>query len=152
MATEKDFTIVELSSLSWPTDLRLPSARFRLFVAADVTSVAAESIAGFAHSALANGMVYFCAWGPGCERFHDLVDEVVAADDPCRRQSPDNKGQDTIMTTWHDDETLGEALDFFISCSLPTAGFEPGSNHWVAISTNPEWVVTIHQRLMETLK
>jgi hypothetical protein len=55
--------------------------RFRLFVAADVMGVAVGAIGQFAHTALATGMVYFCTWGPDCQRFHDIVDETITLDE-----------------------------------------------------------------------
>jgi len=75
-----------------------------------------------AHSALKSGMVYFCAWGPDCERFHGIVDEVVVEDDIGERLFFGKNRSDTIMTTWHDDEPLNEALDFFVNLTCPTAG------------------------------
>jgi hypothetical protein len=54
------------------------------------------------------------------------------------------------MTTWHDDEPLDEALDFFVSLSCPTAGFERNNNFWIAMSlNNAEWAVQIQQHLEE---
>src|ERR1700722_14799493 len=69
----KDFSVIELADLKWPTTLNLPTKRFRLFVAADVTGLSADALADFAWAALCSGMVYFCAWGRGCEKFHDIV-------------------------------------------------------------------------------
>jgi hypothetical protein len=52
------------------------------------------------------------------------------------------------MTTWHDDEPLDEALDFFVNWSLPNGGFQGGSDYRLAISIgNPEWTATIKQFL-----
>ncbi len=53
---------------------------------------------------LGSGGVYFCTWGNGCERVHDII-EV----------DPDPADDSVVMTTWHDDETLDEALWFFSS-------------------------------------
>jgi hypothetical protein len=93
-------------------------------------------------------MVYFCAWGPDCERFHDIVDELVIEDDMGPRLFFGNSRSDTIMTTWHDDELLNEALDFFANLSCPTAGFERNSNFWLAVSlNNTEWAAEIQRHL-----
>jgi hypothetical protein len=144
MSTEKLFHVTELASLRWPFALHIPSRRFRLFVAADVTSTTASIIAEFAHAALTSGMVYFCAWGPDCSRFHDIVDEVVVADDIGKRLFAGPNEQDTIMTTWHENEALDDALDFFVNCSHPTNGFEAASDFWFAMSVaNSAWAATI---------
>jgi len=124
-----------------------------LFVAADVTAVADDVIAEFAHSALRSGMVYLCAWGPDCGRLHDLADQVIVQDDQGERLFAGPSQQNTIMTTLHEGETLNQALEFFVMNSYPTDGFEAGSNYWLAISVgNPDWATTIKQQLEEALK
>jgi hypothetical protein len=127
MQVKNNYVVVELASLNWPSAARIPSRRFRLFVKANTTSSTTEAIGQFANAALKAGMVYFSAWGPGCGRFHDLVDEVIAADDIGNRRFADPNEADTIMTTWHQNETLDEACDFFINLGVPTAGFEADS-------------------------
>lgn len=118
-----------------------------MFVAADVTRESTEAMSKFAYSALKTGMVYFCAWGPGCERFHDIVDGVVVADDIGERLFVGKNPSDTIMTTWHDDEPIDEALDFFVNFTCP-AGFERNSNFWLAVClNNGEWAAEIQRRL-----
>jgi hypothetical protein len=52
------------------------------------------------------------------------------------------------MTTWHEKDTLDEALDFFLTGACPTDGFAAGSDYWVAMCVNnPTWVATVRQRL-----
>lgn len=148
MPKEDRYCVVELASLDWPKILIIPSIRFRLFAAADMTSTTPDAIAHFAREALRNGMVYFCAWGPDCERFHDIVDEVIVSDDMGDRLFAGPNKSDTVMTTWHSDETLEEALDFFVNNALPTAGFEAESNYWVVVSVNStEWTSKIRRQL-----
>jgi len=140
--------VVELASLNWPTNLQIPSKRFRLFVAADTNSSTTEVIERFVEAVLKAGMVYFSAWGPDCERFHDIVDEVVVSDQIGDRLFTGPNEGDTIMTTWHEDETLDEACDFFTNLAIPTAGFEADSDYWVAVCVdNPEWAATIRRQL-----
>jgi len=147
------FVVVETSSLRWPADLEISSRYFRLFVAADTASTDVVQIAAFARNALTSGMVYCCSWGPGCERFHDIVDEVWVSsgqsNDPLLvRPSSD----DTLMTTWHDEESLEDALDFFVSSAVPTSGYESESSFWLAIVVaNSTWTQVIHKKL-ETLR
>ena len=126
----------------------IPSKRFRLFVAADVSTVSVETISDFADQALENGMVYFSAWGPGCGRFHDIVDDVTVADELGDRRYVGPTDDDTIVTTWHEKETLEETLDFFVIFAYPTDGFAPDSEYWLVVSVNNEkWARTIAQRL-----
>ena len=148
MKETQDFAVVALTELKWPTILNLPTNRFRLFVAADVSELSADALADFARAALRGGMVYFCAWGRDCEKFHDIVDEVIANDCTGERQFIGPTAKDTVMTTWHDDETLEEALDFFATSAIPTEGLMPNSNYRLAICVrNPTWSAKARQSL-----
>ena len=140
MADENQFSVIELSRLTWPSSLELPSKHFRLFVAADTTRVTTDELSDFAKAALNAGMVYFCAWGSGCERFHDIVDWAVVEDDLGERRFAGSTSNDTVMTTWHEDDSLEEALDFFARLAIPSDGYASGSSYWLALSVgNPEW-------------
>ena len=142
------YRALELSSLIWPSDLVIPSRRFRLFVAADVSALRVEKISDFADRALENGMVYFSAWGPGCGKFHDIVDEITVDDELGDRKFVGPNDRDTIMTTWHERDMLDEALDFFVKFACPTDGFAPDSEYWLMVSvSNEKWARTIRQRL-----
>lgn len=148
MMRTEHFSVVELTSLRWPVDFRIPLPRFRLFIAADTTRSNVESLSEFAESALKQGMVYFCAWGPDCERFHDVVDEVILGDDLGKRLFKGPNTQDTVMTTWHARDTLDDALDFFLNFACPTDGFAADSDYWLAICiNNSDWATAIRRQL-----
>ena len=138
------FQVIESDTLSWPATFAAPTTRFRLFVAADVTDCSTELISKFVLAALKRGMVYFCGWGPDCERFHDIVDEEIVADDIGERMFAAKNGHDTIMTTWHATHTLEEALDFFVHWTKPDGEFAQDSECWVAVCVNnSEWATSI---------
>ena len=93
-------------------------------------------------------MVYFCSWGPECERFHDIVDEVIIGDDLSEQEFSGPNTSDVVMTTWHDDETLEEALDFFATCAVPTDGFGPDSDfRFVICVANQQWAAQAEESL-----
>ena len=143
MAEENRFAVIQLAELKWPTALRWSGDRFRLFVAADISNVGIDVVSQFAAAALNKGMVYFCAWGRDCEKFHDIVDEVVVNDELGERRFVGPTANDTVMTTWHDDETLEEALDFFVTLAVPTQGFEVDSGFRVVMCLgNSGWAET----------
>jgi hypothetical protein len=151
MLAQDRVRVVECQSLNWPSDLLVPSKRFRLFVAADVSHSSVEEISTFAEAALARGMVYFCAWGPSCEKFEDIVDEIVVGDgsDGAGYEGPTRN--DVIMTTSHKTHTLDEALDFFAEWAIPTEGFAPDSDYWVAVTVNNDnWASVVSGRLRQT--
>jgi hypothetical protein len=140
MAHEKQFAVLQLDELKWPPSLQLPSRRFRLFIAADTSEASTQLISEFALAALNSGMVYFCSSGPGCERFHDIVDEVVTEDSIGESRFAGPASTDVVMTTWHEHETLEEALDFFATCAVPTDGFAADSDFRLVICVNnPDW-------------
>lgn len=148
MPTKNHSCVIECATLSWPSVLHIPSRRFRLFVAADAIGVTTDAISEFVHEALKRGMVYFCAWGPDCSRFHDIVDEIVVEDDLGERQFVGPNPHDQIMTTWHENDTLEEAVDFFFNFAFPTDGFEADSDSWIALCiNNSEWAVSIRRKL-----
>jgi hypothetical protein len=139
MIEGKDFAVIQLLELQWPS-IQLDSKRFRLFVAADVCGTSTEAISDFALAALNHGMVYFCAWGDGCSRFHDIVDEVLVEDDLGDRRFSGPNENDAIMTTWHERTSLDETLDFFANCAKPTEGFAAESSFRLVICVeNSEW-------------
>jgi hypothetical protein len=152
MAEEKRFAVIQLPELKWPTSLQLSSSRFRLFVAADISGVSIEAMSEFSSAALSRGMGYFCAWGCDRERFHDIVDEVVVEDGLSERSFVGPTANDVVMTTWHNnDETLQEALDFFIASAVPTGGFVVDSSFRLVICVgNPDWAETATQVLQST--
>jgi len=120
---EKRFLVIEAQEWNWPVTLQLPSRRFRLFVAAHASGTAAQTISNLAFAALEPGMVYPCAWGPGCKRLHAIVDQVVVGDDIAERKFAGSRPGHVITTTWHGDENLEEAIDFLATCAAPTDGF-----------------------------
>lgn len=139
MIEGKDFAVIQLTQLKWPT-IQLASKRFRLFVAADVSDTSTETISEFALAALNQGMVYFCAWGTGCSRFDDIVDEVLVEDDLGDRRFSGPNEDDVIMSTWHEHASLDEALDFFANYAVPTDGFVGDSSFRLVICVrNSEW-------------
>jgi hypothetical protein len=151
MAEEKRFAVIQMPELKWPTSIPSQCRRFRLFVAADIGDVSVEAISEFASAALSRGMVYFCAWGRDCERLHDIVDDAIAADDLGERRFVGPTPNDVVMTTWHKDESLEEALDFFSISAVPTDGFAANSNFRLAICVgNPEWARTATRVLQST--
>ena len=64
-----------------------------------------ETLLGpFVEDCLRDGVKFVGVVGPNCERIHDLIDEYVVDD-----------GSDAsrfILTSWHADETVDEALEF----------------------------------------
>jgi hypothetical protein len=143
MTQENRFAVILLRELKWPTSLQWSGSRFRLFVAGDFSNVGIVAVSEFASTALSRGMVYFCAWGSDCERFHDIVDEVLVKDEIGKHAFAGPSANDTVMTTWHEHETLEQALDFFVTSAVPTQGFAVDSSFRVVMCLrNSDWAET----------
>lgn len=115
---------------------------FTLLLAMDATAIDDESIREAFGPLIANGLAYFCAWGPDCERVHDITDQVRDSHDPAL-------GSDGIMmTTWHKNETLNDAVDFFTMCAVPvnSATYE-GFDRFAVSVGNVVW----HDEIAATL-
>jgi len=108
--TERDLFMIELDRIDdLPDDLQLPSRYFACFLAWDASGVSHDVIGAVAQKLVRQGAVYFCTWGSDCERVHDIIDEERVRVDPT--------GESVIMTTWHRDERLSEAMWFLLHCT-----------------------------------
>jgi hypothetical protein len=61
-----------------------------------------------------SGFLYVVAWGAECERWHDAVDWANLE----RFDFGDVPNCGFVMTTWHSDETLAEAMWFAGQCAF----------------------------------
>ncbi len=115
---------------------------FAVFLAWDATSVATEEISRLATLLHNRGLAYLCAFGPGCERVHDIFDEVEVELEGAR------PSDSVIMTTWHDDERLEEALWFFVYCSFPDAAYEATCDTGIVVTIgNSQWATQVAEYL-----
>ena len=129
-----------------PADLvaALPEGlgQFALFLAWDAVSASTQEVSTLAAQLHERGLAYLCAWGPGCERVHDIFDEVeleLAAARPA---------DSVIMTTWHADETLEEGLWFFVYNSFPDPAYEDSCRVGIAATIgNGSWAAQVDQYL-----
>ena len=131
-------TIAELAE-------RLPirSRYFQLLLAWDAPDTTPQQLMRFFQPLVERGLVYFCAWGNNCEAVHDAVDRCDI------ERMPETRDADYIvMTTWHDDESLAEALWFFKVCALPNEGIDPSEcDRYVVAVGNPDWSIEVKRAL-----
>ncbi len=85
---------------------RFSGRQFACLVLLDGTPATTGGIANFCGKLLDLDCAWLSAWGAGCERVHDIMDEIVV-DRDC----------DDVMTTWHDDETIGDTVELFLTVS-----------------------------------
>jgi hypothetical protein len=127
-----------------PSDLDLQSRNFVCLLAWDARHVSADSVSAFVTPLLRGGASYLVCWGPGCERVHDVIDQMVSR--------PGNDfgvpNESCIMTTWHDSEPLDEAIWFFLVSAWPDDHYVESTRAALAISVgSPEWASAISSAL-----
>ncbi|MBK8276034.1 MAG: hypothetical protein IPK92_09340 [Nitrospira sp.] len=115
-----------------PRDLGFNSHHCVLFLAIDATVLADEQLFSLVKWVMDQRAVYVCVWGPGCERVHDVIDEAIATLD--RTESDET----VIMTTWHDDESLEEALWFALNNAMPASAYSESCSVVIAVSIGSE--------------
>ena len=123
----------------WPERLVAPQAHFGVLLVMDASAVQDERLSALARKLLDQGMAYFCGWGPGCSRVHDVVDmEIVQRDLP---ESAD------VMTTWHENEDLDDAL-WFAAFAAPADDYTETCRAVLAIVVDqPEWSARVEADL-----
>jgi hypothetical protein len=92
---------------------QLSSRYFVCFLGWDSSTVSTSVISQVAEILLRSGCVYFCSWGSGCERVHDIIDEASVGPNP----PPEIYAG--IMTSWHEPDSLDNALWFFLNNTYP---------------------------------
>jgi hypothetical protein len=141
--------LLELDSLDdWPEDVALArSKHFVLFLAMDAEDVSDEEVAALARKALDQGMVYVSAWGKGAERVHDVFEEASADWDP------DSDADTAILSEWHEEEPLSEALRFSVASAVPASAYEKGCRATLAVTIgNPDWAESVREWLEDPAK
>jgi hypothetical protein len=93
---------------AWESEVPGIDGEFVAFVALDATPVSDAELERFASKLLRQRAAYVCAWGPDCERVHDVVDAVRDRHSPA-----------PVTTTWHADDTLDQAVWFALYTACP---------------------------------
>jgi len=127
--------LLELDSLEdWPEELKLAKSKeYVLFLATDASDVHNDDLAAFANKVLDQGMVYLSSWGKDSERVHDVFEEAAADWDP------DADADTAILSEWHEDEPLSEALRFSVASAIPALAYDKGCRATLAaVVGNPD--------------
>lgn len=136
----KTIYLIACSSISdLSSQLGSASKYFVLLLAMDARGADVSPISDVATQLLASGLVYLCAWGPDCERVHDIFDEAIVGRE-LETNAPPEIFDGTVITTWHSTESFKEALWFFVHSAFATESYEHDCKDWViATIANPEW-------------
>lgn len=119
-------------------DLPASARTFALLVLGDATGIPVDSLSALAEASMERGIYWLSAWGPDCGRVHDIFDEVAVGDGTTESVE--------VITTWHDDEPLGEALSFFWHSARPYEGQERGPLMLVLAVADPNSAAEVRRR------
>jgi hypothetical protein len=110
---------------------------FRTFgcaVAWDAQNQPVDVIAAFSNQLISAGCAFIGFWGPGCERVHDIFDEEEVGDGSGPMDAP------IIVTTWHENESWPDTLDFLMDLGAPVKSLSPGCHDLIILSLgSQEW-------------
>lgn len=123
---------------SLPERFPLPSTHFVALLALDASAAEDDAIQQLAKNLLCSGCVFLAAWGPDCERVHDLFDIFANFYEPL------------IMTAWEHDEPLDEAIWNFLYVTHPDEDYWDTCRSSVAITVgNADWSAQVERRLRD---
>lgn len=136
---------LSLQSLdSLPQKLELPSPHFVLFLACDARETTDAVVEQFARNVIDIGAVYVCTWGFDCERVHDGFDDVATM-----LEIDENRSL-SMMTTWHDEDSLDEVLWFVLHSGRSDDRYADTCRSVLAVSVaNDDWEAQIRRRLFD---
>jgi hypothetical protein len=126
---------------------RLPRRRryFTLLLAWDRPEIDQQNLIDLFRPLVDRGLAYLCAWGSHCETVHDAVDSCVV-----EKELDAGESDCLLMTTWHADEPLKEAVWFFKMLAVPSENHVFGDFDRFAVSVgNPNWGNEIEQALAQ---
>jgi hypothetical protein len=120
-------------------DLVPDSSKLKYFVVLlveKIDNIDNKKVNSFITKLLDYGMVWLCTWGKNCELIHDITDEIYSNLDNSIKYIKDEHSDDTIMTTWHNDEKLENVLWFSLNLTIPTDGFIENTKNIIIIVIN----------------
>lgn len=142
MIHESHVLTLSIDTLAIPVDIAIPTKHFRLLLAPNLRGIPNDQLRAFARELLKRGLVYFCAWGEDCERMHDCVDEEATLADLAGEPGLH------IMTTWHKEDSLEDATEFFRDSARPSDDYELDSRFWIALALrNEAWAKIMREVL-----
>ncbi len=125
--SERELYLVHVESAEQLSTFQTPSRHFACLLLWDAEGEPVAQLSHVAATVLDSGCSYLSAWGSDCERVHDVFDEDHGMNP---RDTPDDS---VVMTSWHDDESLSDALFFFFYCAHPDDHFEATTGTGVVI-------------------
>ena len=130
----------------WPSRIELSSRHFGVLLLCDGRTVSNDAVFSIASRMISQGLAYLCAWGPDCERIHDLFDEELVGDGG--EPTSDNP---VVMTTWHD-EPMEDAVWYSLYLTVAAGHYEKTCRSWIIVPVARQDWAEESLRLAETLE
>ena len=146
--TDRQIWLLGLDALPAALDWSdLHQQKFVCLCVMDASLVSNDALGAFCSQLVDRGCAYFCVWGPDCERVHDIMDARVVGDNPPETDIG------CLMTTWHARESLAEAIDFFLTCTVPDEEYAPAGCPFglAVVIGSPDWATEVEQHLRRGL-
>lgn len=124
-----------------PAEVNVAGPLFVCFLAWDAEHATIETIDVVARRLLAAGCVYICCWGSRCSLVHDVFDSVSI-----------ERGSEApvIMSTWHERESLSDAIWFALFAANPDDSFSEHCGSVLAVSVGrPSYAKELREALAD---
>lgn len=129
---------------------KLAGEHFVLFLAWDARETPDETILTFARKLIRAGLSYIVSWGPDCERVHDVFDDADILENS---ESNASDTETVIMSTWHENDSLEEALWFALHSAYPAPPYDATTISTVAaVIANEKWAQAVETYLGDLSK
>lgn len=120
---------------------------FVLFLAWDARTTPDEMVLVFARDLVRAGLSYIVTWGPDCERVHDIFDDADILENPASNEADT---ESVVMSTWHADQRLEEALWFAVNSAYPAPPYNAATVSTIAaVVANRLWAQTVEEYLAD---
>jgi hypothetical protein len=114
-------------------------------LACDADELSIKVLGKWSNKLIDSGLAYLCTWGKDCERVHDIFDETVVG-----REVFDKEAIPPIITTWHADQSLEEALWFALNTTFPVPEYEETCKSLLIVAVKEaEWDEYLRLRLSD---
>lgn len=113
---ERDLFVLHVPSVQdLPAQISI-AFPFVCLLAWDAQNASDDELLDVGKKLVAAGCAYACTWGPRCEDVHDAIDLASA-------MATATEGRDAfLMTTWHADEPLAQAIWYALHCTVAEGG------------------------------
>ena len=139
-----DIRVLEFESIG-DALVQLPHRHkyFTLLLAWDAPTTDLNELEALLQPIADSGLVYLCAWGQNCEAVHDAVDLLTPVG-----ELGTSEEISVVMTTWHENESLQEAVWYFQNLALPSDNKILADCERFAVAVgNPAWAKLMKEAL-----